>query len=152
MIRYKVTPKPYILLRSLATLIDYGIFLAISCALIYSLGEQQQNGEWKLNGLPALSIPLVWFLYFVLVEAINQATLGHYILKLKIMKPDGYKISVYEALKRRICDPIDIALYGIPALICINKTPKHQRVGDLLANTVVVKKSDIIENDLIFEK
>jgi uncharacterized RDD family membrane protein YckC len=104
----------------------------------------------EVNGLPALPIFIFWFLYFVGTETINQATPGHDIMKLTVVKSNGSKISFGDAFKRRIVDPIDILFYGIPALICICHTQKFQRLGDLLADTVVVKKSDIIETEVIF--
>ena len=146
---YKAEPKPYLKLRSLATLIDYGIFLFLCFIYIYVFGNKTESG-WELNGFPVLVIPVSWLLYFVVTEAMNQATPGHDICKLKVVKPDGGRISLSEAFKRRICDPIDIGIYGIAALICISKTQKHQRIGDLLADTVVVKASDIIETDVLF--
>lgn len=147
---YTVTPKPYLKLRILATLIDYSIFITVCCIYIYSFGKKTDINTWELNGGPMLIIPLFWFLYFVLTETINQATPGHDICRLKVIKTDGYKITLSDAFKRRICDPIDLGIYGIPALICIYKTDKHQRIGDILANTLVVKLSDIEEKEVIF--
>jgi uncharacterized RDD family membrane protein YckC len=147
---YKVTPKPYLKLRSLATVIDYSIFLFLCWIYIDSFGEKKEDGTTEVHGFLAMVIPICWFLYFVVTEAVNQATPGHDICKLKVVKPDGHKISLSDAFKHRICDPIDILFYGIPAFICISKTSKHQRLGDLLANTVVVKKSDIEETEVKF--
>ena len=59
-------------------------------------------------------------------------------------------ITFSNAFKRRIIDIIDIFFYGIPALICICNTPKYQRLGDLFADTLVVKKSDIVETEVVF--
>jgi uncharacterized RDD family membrane protein YckC len=147
---YIVTPKPYLKLRSIATIIDYGIFFILFWVYVDSFGEDLQDGGKEVHGMLALIVPCFWFLYFVVLEAVNKATPGHDICKLKVVKPDGYKISLSDALKRRICDPIDIFIWGIPALICISKTSKHQRLGDLLANTVVVKAIDIQEKEVTF--
>jgi uncharacterized RDD family membrane protein YckC len=147
---YRIASKPYIKLRIIATLIDYGIFSVFFFVYVYSLGEKTDDNTWTLNGLPVLAIFAVWFLYFVGTEAFNQATPGHDICKLKVYKPDGQKITLSDAFKRRVCDPIDILMYGIPALICISKTEKHQRLGDLLANTVVAKAQDVVEIDMQF--
>jgi uncharacterized RDD family membrane protein YckC len=147
---YRIIPKPYIKLRILATLIDYGLFFIFFYVYIICVGEKTEDGRWVVNGLPTLPIVVVWFLYFVITEAVNQATPGHDICKLKVFKPDGRKLTISDAFKRRICDPIDIMLYGIPALICISKTEKHQRLGDLLANTLVAKTSDITETEVQF--
>jgi len=147
---YTVTPKRYLKLRSVATLIDYGIFTILFCVYVYSFGNKTDEGNWEINGSLTLLVPVFWFLYFVVLEATNQATPGHDICKLRVVKPDGNKITLSDAFRRRICDPLDFGLYGIPAFICIYKSDKHQRIGDLLANTLVVKASDITVKEVIF--
>jgi uncharacterized RDD family membrane protein YckC len=150
MILKRVEPKKYIKLRIMATLIDYGIYMLLSIVYIYCFGHADDQGTMVVNGSAALPIFTFWFLYFVVLEAVNQATPGHEIVKLIVVKTTGERITLYDAFKRRILDMFDIGFYAIPALICINKTPKHQRIGDLLADTVVVKKSDITETEVTF--
>lgn len=149
MIIRKVEPKRCLGLRAAATLIDYGIYFIVIFIYIRMFGNPNKDG-YTLDGSPALLIIVFWFLYFVVLEAVNQATPGHDILKLIVVKTKGDKIGFTDALKRRIIDIIDIAFYGIPALICICNTPKFQRIGDLWADTVVIKRSDIIETEVIF--
>lgn len=144
-----VTSKAYIKLRILATLIDYSIYGIFFFVYVYTLGHPTQNGSMEVTGVAALPVFLVWFLYFVVLESAN-GTPGHDICKLKVIKSNGSKITVKDALKRRICDPVDIFMYGIPAIICISKTEKHQRIGDLLADTMVVKTSDITKTKITF--
>jgi len=150
MIIRKVEPKRYLGLRIAATLIDYGIYFAVIFIYIMMFGTPDDEGSSTLNGGPALLIAVFWFLYFVVLEAVNQATPGHDILKLIVVKTKGDRIGFTDALKRRITDIIDIAFYGIPALICICNTPKFQRIGDLWADTIVVKRPDVIETDVTF--
>lgn len=150
MIIRKVEPKRYLGLRIAATLIDYGIYFTVIFIYIMMFGAPDDNGNSTLNGSPALLIVVFWFLYFVVLEAVNQATPGHDILKLIVVKTKGDRIGFTDALKRRITDVIDIAFYGIPALICICNTPKFQRIGDLWADTIVVKRPDVIETDVTF--
>ncbi|NHA05002.1 RDD family protein [Mucilaginibacter sp. HC2] len=145
----RVIPKAYIKLRILTTLIDYTIFGTFYFTYLYVFNESAQPGHMEVNGIMTWPIPIVWILYFVLLESIN-GTPGHDLCKLKVVKTDGSKVSFTDALKRRICDPIDIFIYGIPALILVSKTEKHQRLGDLLANTVVVKASDIVITEATF--
>jgi len=150
MIIRRVEPKRYLGLRIAATLIDYGIYFTVIVIYIMMFGDKNDEGGYTLNGAPALLIVIFWFLYFVVLEAISQATPGHDILKLVVVRTKGDRIGFTDALKRRVVDMIDIAFYGIPALICICNTPKFQRIGDLWADTVVVKKSDIIETEVTF--
>ena len=148
--RYHIQHKPYIKLRIIATLIDYGIYFFLLFVYIAFIGHETEEGAIMVEGMAALPLFLVWFLYFVLLEGINQATPGHDIVKLKVIKTSGEKIGLGNAFKRRIIDVIDLGMYGLPAIICINKTTKHQRIGDLFADTLVVKQSDITEEEIIF--
>lgn len=148
---YKIEPKPHLKLRIIATLIDYGIFFILFYLYCTIFGHQTGDGSWEVNGSLALPIPIFWFLYFVLLETLNQATPGHDICKLKVVTTYGEKISLSMALKRRICDPIDLFFYGIPAIIVILKSEKHQRIGDMLAGTLVVKNADILEISTAFK-
>jgi uncharacterized RDD family membrane protein YckC len=145
----EVIPRAYIKLRILATLIDYTIYGIFFFIYVYLFGHSTQDGAMQVTGMAALLLPIVWFFYFVVLEAVSS-TPGHDLCKLKVVKADGSKVTVKDAFKRRICDPIDIFMYGIPAMICISKTEKHQRLGDLLAGTLVVKASDIIETEVTF--
>ena len=147
---YKVEYKKYVGLRITATLIDYGIYFLLLYLYLKFFGEENESGGIEVWNAMVLPIFIYWFCYFVLTEAFNQATPGHDICKLVVVKSKGVKITIGDAFKRRIVDLIDITLYGIPALICIYNTPKYQRLGDLFADTVVVKKSDIVETDVTF--
>ena len=42
----------------------------------------------------------------------------------------------------RSLDPIDILIYGIPAIIAIKNSDKNQRIGDMWAKTIVVDMDD----------
>jgi uncharacterized RDD family membrane protein YckC len=147
---YTVEPKPYLKLRIIATLIDYGIYFIFYTIYLYAFDENPEPGKATVTGVMVLPIVVVWFIYFVVIESSSQATPGHDVVKLKVITENGEKPSLSSILKRRLLDPIDIFMYGIPALICISKTPKHQRLGDLWANTLVVKAADITETEVTF--
>ena len=146
----EVSYKRYVKLRILATFIDYAIYWFVVFIYVVCFGKKNEDGGSEVTGLATLPIILLWFLYFVGTEAINQATPGHDLCKLVVIKSKGDKISLGDAFKRRILDAIDICFYGIPALICIYNTPRYQRLGDLFADTVVVRKSDIKQTEVAF--
>jgi uncharacterized RDD family membrane protein YckC len=150
MILYTVHPKPYLKLKSIATLIDYGIYFIVFYIYVCVFNENPGSGDRVVTNGMTLPLVLFWFIYFVLIEAFNQATVGHDICKLRVFKEDASKPPLGDIFKRRLLDPIDIFFYGIPAFICISKTPKHQRIGDIWAGTVVVKISDITKKEVIF--
>ena len=128
--------------RIIATLLDYSLFLLAIYLYLMLFGHDNDEGGKTVNGLLALVIPLVWFIYFVVVEAIYGATFGHQGLDLKVLTIDRKKIEFTQALKRHLLDPIDIFFYGIPAIVAIKNSDKHQRLGDMWAKTIVVDKKD----------
>jgi uncharacterized RDD family membrane protein YckC len=146
----RVEPKRYIKLRILATLIDYGIYFILLYIYASAFGDEKSGDGFEVTGWPAFLVPIFWFIYFVVLEVFNGATPGHEICKLTVVKTNAEKLTLGDAFKRRIVDLIDIFFYGIPALICIYNTPKFQRLGDLFAGTLVVKKSDITVTEVVF--
>lgn len=136
--------------RIIATLLDYALFLLSTYLYIMLVGHDNDEGGKTVNGLLALPIPIVWFIYFVVIEACYSATLAHQGLYLKVLTVDRKEIEWTQALKRHLLDPIDILFYGIPAIIAIKNSDKHQRLGDMWAKTIVVDTKDkeqILIND-----
>jgi len=105
-------------------------------------GVDNEEGGKTVSGLMALPIPLFWFIYFVIIEAFYGGTLSHQGLNLKVLTLDRKDIEWTHALKRHLLDPIDILLYGIPAIITIKNSEKCQRLGDMWAKTIVVDIKD----------
>lgn len=128
--------------RIIATLVDYAIYMLFFIMYVSYFGHDNDEGGKTVDGLMALPIFLVWFIYFVVVEAVNGATLGHNGVYLKILTLDRRKIGFGTAFKRHLLDPIDIMMWGIPALIAIKNSDKHQRLGDMWAKTIVVDTKD----------
>ncbi|RZK54780.1 MAG: RDD family protein [Pedobacter sp.] len=103
----------------------------------------------KPDGIAGLGVLLpifVWVLYFVIAEKYCSATLGHEILKLKVVSVDGAELSFSQVFRRRICDAIEISsCFGIIAFFIAENNDKHQRLGDILAKTLVIGKNDAYE-------
>ena len=134
--------------RIIATLIDYAIISIITYLYVELLGDDTPDGSKEVNGLLTLPIFIFWFLYFVVIETFYSATLGHQALYLKVVTVDRKVIGFSQALKRRLLDPIDIMIYGIPAIITIKNTDKYQRLGDLWAKTIIIDTKDIEQTNI----
>jgi uncharacterized RDD family membrane protein YckC len=128
--------------KIVATLIDYSLVLIPAYLYITFFGHDNDEGVKTVDGLLALPIPIFWFLYFVVVEAMFGATLAHQAFYLKVITLDRKEIAFTQALKRHLLDPIDILFWGIPGIIAIKNTDKHQRIGDLWARTIVIDTKD----------
>jgi uncharacterized RDD family membrane protein YckC len=120
--------------RSIAAIIDFGIFMAFSFAYAATFGEHTEDG-YTVQGIKGLVIPILWFAYFPITEGLTGKTLGKLLIGLTVVTEHGGRISFTQALKRHILDMIDM---GIVGLVAIANTPKHQRLGDLWAKTLVI--------------
>ncbi|HTM66436.1 MAG TPA: RDD family protein [Flavipsychrobacter sp.] len=128
--------------RIIATLLDYAIIFLFTDIYLELFGHNNPDGSRSVNGLLGLPVFAVWFIYFVVIEACYGATLAHQGLYLKVLTIDRKEIEWTQALKRHLLDPIDIFFYGIPAIIAIRNSDKHQRLGDMWAKTIVVDTKD----------
>ncbi|MCI0409164.1 MAG: RDD family protein, partial [Acidobacteria bacterium] len=114
----------------------YGLFLVVSLL----------NPFLSVAGLPwgvlLLGLFLVEWGYGFAFEAFwNGQTPGKKALGLRVVKEAGYSISVYDALLRnllRVADALPF-LYGVGLVVMIG-TERMQRIGDVLAGTVVVRE------------
>ena len=76
-------------------------------------GEPDGEGGYSVKGLLALVVPIFWFIYFVVIETINEATLGHQAFNLSVKTINKKPITLKQSFKRHLLDPIDILMFGI---------------------------------------
>jgi uncharacterized RDD family membrane protein YckC len=140
-----VKRQPELLKRTIATFIDYGIYLVFFIWLVVNYGVPNDEGGYTLKNDPkGLWIFLVWFAYFPITESLQGQTLGKLILGLRVVTKAGNPISFSRAVKRRLLDFIDFFFFGIVAFLIVKNTPDHQRLGDLWAKTVVIGEGDVV--------
>ena len=98
--------------------------------------------------MDVIRLPHAPFLIFYLVylsasEWLWGATLGKYIMGLRVIMDPGKKLTFWAALVRNLVGfyerlPLAAMFVSLPMLIF---TPRRQRLGDLLARTHVVHKA-----------
>jgi uncharacterized RDD family membrane protein YckC len=134
-----IRTEPKLLRRTLATIIDYGLYLIFFCWLVMTYGVPNDEGGYTLQNDPKdWWLFVVWIIYFPITESIKGQTLGKMILRLRVVTKTGHPISLWQAFKRRLVDILDFFFFGIVAFITIKNTPDHQRLGDLWAKTIVI--------------
>lgn len=133
--------------RLLAQIVDvalaFGLFFFIGMSLAPRFGGTTESG-FELEGWPAAlvitvtSVPLL--AYFVLAEGLFGATLGKIVAGIRVERLAGGKIGFTPALLRNLLRVIDVlAIYLVGAIVIM--VSKHkQRVGDLVAGSVVVRR------------
>jgi uncharacterized RDD family membrane protein YckC len=145
---------PYTSKRVGATLIDYTLTFALTFLYIMNFGEENSPHNYTISGLPALVPVAFWFLYFIITERYMGGTLGHQLCKLKVVSRDNHNLSLGQVTVRRLCDALEIAwCFGLIAWLLVRSTDNHQRLGDLVAKTMVIGRDDTqIAAEFDFEK
>lgn len=92
----------------------------------------------------ALEVP-VFFFYTLLMEILNDGrSLGKMAMGLKVVRIDGRYPNSYDYLMRWMFRWVDIYMtFGALASIMVGGTPNSQRVGDLLADTTVIRTRNL---------
>lgn len=126
--------------RIISTVLDYFVFFSLLYFYVDIFGVEHEDGTRVVSGLTTLPILIFWFLYFVVMEGVFGGTVSHLAFGLQVVSIDGKKASFSQVLKRRILDPLDFFLFGLPAFIVARYSPLSQRIGDIWANTVVAKR------------
>lgn len=130
--------------RFVAILVD-SILLGIVFGVIGALfGQFHASGgsvSVSLTGVPAVLTFVIFFLYFIVLEAALGATLGKLLLGIRVVNVDGSRISWGASILRNILRIIDALPFAyILGAILIWTSPRKQRLGDRAARTVVVRR------------
>ena len=119
--------------RALATVIDGGV-IVIYC-LVAGLVSAGVGGFYYILIMPVL------LCYHLLFEYLNEGqSLGKKAIKLKVISLTGERPSLLDLVMRWMFRVIDIAgSLGVLAAIFVSSSKKKQRIGDILANTAVIR-------------
>ena len=83
---------------------------------------------------------LLWLIYFTYFEGTSGQTIGKKFVHIRVVKEDGSRCDVGSALVRNLLRIIDhLPFLYILGIILIAATDKKQRLGDMLAKTIVIK-------------
>ncbi len=136
--------------RLAAGLVD-AVLMITGLALV--VGIWGNNSADLDNGTLTLGLSLGWqpfllycltiFVCYVLFEGARSVTPGKLALGLRIVKYDGSPCGWVAALRRNILRPVDALPFAVPYLVGLataGLSPRRQRLGDVFASTLVVKK------------
>ncbi|MFH0938764.1 MAG: RDD family protein [Planctomycetota bacterium] len=103
----------------------------------------QELLELDITKLPHAPFFLLYLAYLVMSEWLLGATLGKYILGLRVVMEPNRKLTLWAALLRNLIGffermPLSVIFVSMPMIIF---TPRRQRLGDLLSRTFVVHKT-----------
>src|ERR1700761_9342914 len=140
--------------RTLAILVDLslcGLVLFIVYALSMLLGRNMVDDwltKFSANAFKTVLMLLIFGFqwgYFNFFEWLwNGQTPGKRLLNLRVIKVDGSPVSAVDVMLRNLSRPIDtLGPMGLIGLLMIFVSRKAQRLGDLMARTLVIHETKI---------
>ena len=121
--------------RFISTVIDNLIALLLTLILAGMLPEDRPT-------LRAISLVTVYLGYYFVLEAVWSRTLGKYFQGLVVRKLNGERGDWKTALVRtllRIIEVNPVVFGALPAGLVLISSARKQRLGDMLAGSVVVR-------------
>jgi len=127
--------------RSMAYMIDLLLRMLIYAVMffVFILAVQPVIGREMTTGLYLLFLFVMEWFYNVIFEAgAKGATPGQRSMKLRVMSVTGGPVTFAQAVMRNFLRFVDFmpGLY-LTGIVCMLFTKRFQRLGDLVANTVV---------------
>lgn len=139
-----ITPQNVILnfelatpwLRTWALFLDYILLIVVS-AILYMI-FMNGLGLTNLN----IAILFIWLSYDLLFEwLLKGVTPGKLICGIFVVKTNGTQPEFYDIFLRCAMRPFEILMcFGLIAFFVSYGTEKNQRIGDILASTIVLRK------------
>jgi uncharacterized RDD family membrane protein YckC len=97
----------------------------------------------------------VYLAYFFVFEVLWSRTPGKYLFGLRVCQVDGSRCTLRSAMLRTLLRVIEVnpILFGaLPAGIMLLVTKRKQRLGDLLAGTVVISNKILPETAVVADE
>src|SRR5881275_886411 len=140
--------------RFIACAIDHTIQIVVLIAIVivFLIISDASDFGRRITNAPKWVIALLVVVQFIIINgyfaifewAWRGQTPGKLIMKLRVIREDGRPISFFEAMIRNLLRVVDIIFppfYSI-GLISVFASARDQRVGDLVAGTVVVRERE----------
>ncbi|NML57897.1 RDD family protein [Chryseobacterium cheonjiense] len=145
--------------RIIAFFIDFAIKVAYGIAVLYTFFTILNLG-YLLQGLDQWSIGAVYIIllfptlvYPVVLESLMEGqTPGKKVMKIRVVKIDGYQAGFGDYLIRWVFRIIDTSFAGVVGLVSMVVSKNNQRLGDIASGTAVISlKNNINISHTILE-
>jgi uncharacterized RDD family membrane protein YckC len=121
------------------------IILLVWTGNLVGMGDKLNDAPKWVLALLILAVFLIWSSYFAVFEWVwNGQTPGKRWLRLRVIREDGRPVTFWEAAARnllRIFDMSPFPFYSV-GLVCVFVSNRDQRIGDMVAGTVVVRERE----------
>jgi uncharacterized RDD family membrane protein YckC len=124
--------------RFLAAQIDHGFAVVLFFVAAMSLADER-----PLQVIPGVAAVSSYLGYYFLSEWLLGGTPGKLLFRLRVEQLTGQPCTARQIAIRtllRLAEVNPVLLGALPAGVVILATERHQRIGDLIAGTVVVRR------------
>ena len=133
--------------RFIACLVDYLLCIGFFFLMYNLFGEKKLDNEgtmvYSVDGMPALACFAFWFFVMPVLESWNGQSVGKMLFGIRVVKDDGDKAGLGKTTVRHLFDIVDfLPFFGIVGLIVASGNSYGKRVGDKVADTIVVNKAN----------
>ena len=127
--------------RILGRIIDWIVLIAYVVLVLSLIGFSNIGRFIDTNGWIVIVFILPVFLYDLLCELLlNGQSVGKRVMSIKVISLNGLQPSFGQYLNRWLFRLVDFSISGsLVAIIMVAATEKKQRLGDLIAGTILVK-------------
>jgi uncharacterized RDD family membrane protein YckC len=132
--------------RILATIVDglvFGLLYAVMALLFGTVASEGPASYWNgsLPALPSVLYGVLIVLYYILSEGYLGQTVGKMVLGIKVVREDNGEVpGLGGATIRTLLRIVDGLFSYLVAFITVLISGKNQRLGDMAARTLVVRK------------
>lgn len=130
--------------RVLATIVDLIVLGVLFAVLTVPFGSSSVEGSavsGSLGTVGTLLYTVIALAYYVLMEGYLGQTVGKMLLGIKVVREGSGEVpGIGAAAIRTVLRIIDGFFFYLVAFITVLVSGKNQRLGDMAANTLVVRK------------
>jgi uncharacterized RDD family membrane protein YckC len=140
--------------RVVARIIDFVLFILIFIMGAIIGGFLGKTVDSSVTIIVLVIIYATLFVFYDLACEIlmNGQSVGKRVMKIKVISLDGTRPTFSQYLLRWLFRIVDFTLTsGVCGLICVAVSDKHQRIGDMVAGTTLIKTQPrTLINNLVF--
>ncbi|HYC28099.1 MAG TPA: RDD family protein [Chitinophagaceae bacterium] len=121
--------------RLLAWLIDF--LIQIAYLWIFGLLLNKMDVEWTVWADVLFVMPTVFY-HLIMEITLNGQSIGKKAMSIKVITLEGGQPSISQYIIRWMFRLLDIGFFFIPGFFSIVLTERSQRVGDIIAGTIMI--------------